>query len=128
MMTSTVSEGAPSFLDHIHCSVCHRTLVSSASDTIAENRTQSVIEGTFWIGECFHIFCHREINGGQAHDHQPLPRELRAICPKCHIDVYAMQLQPNELPAPLQRYLQPFDASIGELTDAYNVSLGPSIG
>ncbi|KIS69224.1 uncharacterized protein UMAG_02573 [Mycosarcoma maydis] len=26
----------------------------------------------------------------------------------------------QQLPAPLQRYLQPFDASIGELTDAYN--------
>ncbi|CBQ72950.1 conserved hypothetical protein [Sporisorium reilianum SRZ2] len=119
-MASTVSEGTPGFLDHIHCSVCHRNLIASSDDTATVRSGEGALEDPFWMGECYHILCHREINGGQARDHKPLPSEIQAYCPKCSNTVYMVQLQlDQQFPGPAQRFLQPFETSLSEMVEAY---------
>ncbi|CDU22828.1 uncharacterized protein SPSC_01458 [Sporisorium scitamineum] len=122
-MTSTISECHSNFLDHVHCSVCHLSLVASTDDTATMRSGEALMEDPFWIGECFHILCHREINGGQARENKPIPNEVRSYCPICSRTVYLVPLQlDQQLQAPAQRLLQPFEASLGEIMDIYRVS------
>lgn len=53
-MTSTISECHSNFLDHVHCSVCHLSLVASTDDTATMRSGEALMEDPFWIGEVSH--------------------------------------------------------------------------
>uniref|UniRef100_V5GI26 Uncharacterized protein n=1 Tax=Kalmanozyma brasiliensis (strain GHG001) TaxID=1365824 RepID=V5GI26_KALBG len=97
-MASVASSSTPAFLEHIHCSVCYKSLKACSNDT-ATNQTGDPADEPFWIGD---------------------PSEgLQAPCPKCLVTVHVVQLQTHQLPPHVYRYVQPFDASIQEIADVY---------
>ncbi|SYW82515.1 uncharacterized protein UBRO2_04637 [Ustilago bromivora] len=50
-MDSVCSDSSPNFLDHVHCSVCYRSFVTSSNEAFAFDEAQNGASIAFWMAE-----------------------------------------------------------------------------
>ncbi|SPC62343.1 uncharacterized protein UHOD_04115 [Ustilago sp. UG-2017b] len=114
-MDSVCSDSSPNFLDHVHCSVCYRSFVTSSNEAFAFDEAQNGASIAFWMAECEHVLCQRELDVGI----DPTSNEIQAICPTCAQPVRMLRLVDGHVPHAVRRFLQPFEVSTNELMSAY---------
>ncbi|KAJ1582748.1 hypothetical protein NDA12_002140 [Ustilago hordei] len=117
-MDSVCSDSSPNFLDHVHCSVCYRSFVTSSNEAFAFDEAQNGASIAFWMAECEHVLCQRELDVGI----DPTSNEIQAICPTCAQPVRMLRLVPHAV----RRFLQPFEVSTNELMSAYQFQVSHS--
>ncbi|SPO25910.1 uncharacterized protein UTRI_03275 [Ustilago trichophora] len=139
-MASIISEPSPSFLDHLHCSVCYRSYVVSSRDASSNHHYEEGGQESFWIGECKHVLCYKDLSrefqlgekaqgnstddlhsntGGDGPDTNLLPEQIQGICASCSQNVRWIRLRPDHLPEPVCHLLAPVETSMSMLTAAY---------
>ncbi|PWZ02352.1 hypothetical protein BCV70DRAFT_62812 [Testicularia cyperi] len=101
--------------EHLHCSVCYRSVSNADLDTnqAVTSKTDGQTSGDsaqFWVTDCTHVLCQKDLPASADHGGtETCP--IRGVCPICRVEADIVRLIPGELPDGVKPFFRPLETS-----------------